>query len=629
MGVAGILGTDQERTVYRLVEQAATLLGGPDSAVPQDFMGQFLGRAVAEDLTRYHPSAVAEITRAAWEFLGTRKVGTPKISLTPPRGGEDGLEGLSILEIVNDNMPFLVDSILDELTEQGIEVRFVVHPLFAVERDADGRLRAFLGDGPPTGTAVRESFIHIHVAPIADDVRRTDIVQALEQVLADVRVCVQDWRPMLARVKEVIEDLKSNPPPLPVDAVAEAIAFLEWLMDNNFVLLGVRDYVAGAQLNLEPVAESGLGILRRRDVRLLRRSGETATISPEIREFLNEPKPVIVTKASIRSRVHRRAYLDSIGVKRFTAGGTLAGEFRVAGLFTSTAYTRSVGSIPYLRRKVDTVLTRAGFDPASHSGKALVNVLENYPRDELFHIDENTLYHFALAILALDERPRVRVLARRDRFDRFVSVLVYVPRERYSSTTRAAIGEYLAQAFRGRVSSYHPFFPEGPLVRTHFIIGRSREEAPDVDRSTLEQAVGAIVRTWMDELANALARKHDPITAGTLVERYRTVLSAGYQDAYAPVEAVEDIRIIEGLSSARPLSVDFHRAAEGPGISLKVWSYQRPIPLSERVPVLENMGFRVVDEQTYSVPIEKDGGSGAWLHDIALETADNAALDIH
>ena len=259
MNVAGILGTDQERTVYRLVEQAATLLGGPDSAVPQDFMGLFLGRAVAEDLTCYHPSAVADITRAAWEFLATRKVGTPKISLTPPRKGEDGLEGLSVLEIINDNMPFLVEfgaRRVDRARDRGALRR--APALRGRTRRGRSALRAFLGDGPPTDAAVRESFIHIHVAPIADNVRRTEIVQALEQVLADVRVCVQDWRPMLARVKEVIDDLKSNPPPLPGDRVAEAIAFLEWLMDNNFVLLGVRDYVAGPQLNVEPVAESGL-----------------------------------------------------------------------------------------------------------------------------------------------------------------------------------------------------------------------------------------------------------------------------------------------------------------------------------------------------------------------------------
>ena len=176
----------------------------------------------------------------------------------------------------------------------------------------------------------------------------------------------------------------------------------------------------------------------------------------------------------MRSRVHRRVYMDYVGVKRFDRDGKLIGEFRIVGLFTSTAYTRSMRTIPYLRRKVDAVLTRAGFDPDGHSGKALVNVLENYPRDELFQIDEDTLYQFALAILQLDERPRVRVLPRRDRFDRFVSVLVYVPRERYDSGVRKAIGDYLADVYQGHVSAFYPFFPEGPLVRVHFIIGLSR-----------------------------------------------------------------------------------------------------------------------------------------------------------
>ena len=185
----------------------------------------------------------------------------------------------------------------------------------------------------------------------------------------------------------------------------------------------------------------------------------------------------------MRSRVHRRVHLDYIGVKRFDRDGKLVGECRFCGLFTSTAYTRSVRTIPYLRRKIDNVIRRAGFDAISHSGKALVNVLENYPRDELFQIDEDTLYQFALAILQLDERPRVRVLPRRDRFDRFVSVLVYVPRDRYDSQIRAAIGEYLATAFKGRLRAFYPFFPEGPLVRVHFIIGRYEGETPNPDRA--------------------------------------------------------------------------------------------------------------------------------------------------
>ena len=195
---------------------------------------------------------------------------------------------------------------------------------------------------------------------------------------------------------------------------------------------------------------------------MLKRGGQVVTITPQIRAFFDEPKTLIVTKANVKSRVHRRVYLDYIGVKRFDDQGKLAGEFRIVGLFTSTAYTRSPRTIPYLRRKVDAVVRRAGFDPDGHSGKALVNVLESYPRDELFQIDEDTLYQFALLILQLDERPRVRVLARRDRFDRFVSILVFVPRERYDTDVREEIGEYLAEAFKGHVSAFYPSFTGRP-----------------------------------------------------------------------------------------------------------------------------------------------------------------------
>ncbi len=241
---------------------------------------------------------------------------------------------------------------------------------------------------------------------------------------------------------------------------------------------GVGSYLlAAGEKALEPEIESGLGLLRASDLAVMQRRDQPMTALPEIRALLNEPTLLIVTKAAIRSRVHRRVHMDWIGVKRFDREGDVLGEFRIVGLFTSTAYTRSTRSIPYLRRKVDAVVKRAGFDPDGHSGKALVNVLESYPRDELFQIGEDTLYQFALAVLQLDERPRVRVLPRRDRFDRFVSVLVYVPRERFDSGVRKAIGDYLAGVYKGRVSAFYPFFPEGPLVRVHFIIALSPGEA--------------------------------------------------------------------------------------------------------------------------------------------------------
>jgi glutamate dehydrogenase len=426
---------------------------------------------------------------------------------------------------------------------------------------------------------------------------------------------------MIARVEGVIKELKSNPPPVPVDDIAEAIQFLEWLAADNFTVLGVRDHAfTGKSRELAPVKDTALGILRADNVPVFTRGGQAVTVSPQLRAFFDEPKTLIVMKANVRSRVHRRVYLDYVGVKRFDGDGNAVGEFRILGLFTSTAYTRSVRSIPYLRRKVDATLRRAGFDPNTHSGKALVNVLEGYPRDELFQIDEDTLYEFTQAILPLEERPRVRVLARRDRFDRFVSVLVFAPRERYDSRVRVRIGAYLAEAYKGHVSAFYPSLPEGGIARVHFIIGRRGGETPDPDRATLEQAVGAIVRTWSDALGARLAETHEPGRARALFERYGNAFSEGYREAYPPDDAIEDIHVIEGLSADRPLGVEFYpRSEDGkPCVGLKVWSYDKPIPLSERVPVLENMGFRVVDERTFEV----GGEPGAWLHDMALERAD-------
>ena len=330
----------------------------------------------------------------------------------------------------------------------------------------------------------------------------------------------------------------------------------------------------------------------------------------------------------MRSRVHRRVHLDYVGVKRFDRDGKLVGECRFCGLFTSTAYTRSVRTIPYLRRKVDNVIRRAGFDASSHSGKALVNVLENYPRDELFQIDEDTLYQFALAILQLDERPRVRVLPRADRFDRFVSVLVYIPRDRYDSQIRAAIGEYLATAFKGRLRAFYPFFPEGPLVRVHFIIGRYEGETPNLDRAELDRAVEAIVRSWTDGLHEALAAGPRGGQAAALFARYRDAFPIDYREVYPPATAVADIGVLEALTAERPLGVELYRdAGEGPASAgLKVFSHSRPIPLSERVPVLENMGFRVVDERTYH--IRPQGTADVWFHDMTLESALGQPFDL-
>ncbi len=623
--MAVLINPEQEEGAANqaLLRGAAAALALRDPAIPQDFVADLFGRAAPEDLQRLRGEQLAAIAQQSWAFLAERMSGASKIRLEPA----GVTPGIAILEIINDDMPFLLDSVLGELNERGVDISLLVHPVFAIERDAAGMLVGF--ETGRRGDGHRESFIHIHLAGLEDPGKRADIVQALQEILAEVRVSVQDWQAMLARARETIAELRKNPPPLPADEVAEAIQFLEWMAADNFTLLGARDYVyTDGEQALEPAFETGLGLLRSHQMRLLRRGTQLVNITPEIREFLKEPRLLIVSKAAVRSRVHRRVNLDYIGVKLFDSGGHLLGERRFTGLFTSTAYTRSTRAIPYLRRKVDHIIRRAGFGQSSHSGKALVNVLETYPRDELFQIDENTLYQFALAILQLDERPRVRVLPRRDRFDRFVSVLVYVPRDRFDSRVRAAIGDYLAATFNGQLRAFYPFFTEGPLVRVHFIIGRYQGETPNPDHAGLERAVEQIVRSWADRFAEAIAATHETTASEALLARYRDAFSVDYCELYPPSSAVADIRFLEQLAPERPLAVELYRDTERTltTAGLKVFSLQRPIALSERVPVLENMGFRVVDERTYH--IRPHDTPEVFFHDMVLETASGEPIDL-
>jgi glutamate dehydrogenase len=613
----------EEDASQALIGAASAALAQRRADIPGIFLAQLFGLAAPEDLVRYTADELAAIAERSWSLLAERSLGAPKIRLEPAPIARN----ISVLEIVNDDMPFLLDSVVGELNQRALDIRLLVHPVFGVERDASGRLTAF--EGAVKGERQHESFIHIHIEGVGDEARRAEIRQALEDILADVRVCVQDWRPMLARVRDAIAQLRSNPPPLPAAEIAEAVQFLEWLAAENFTLLGARDYVfTGGGDVLEPNFETGLGLLRARSVRPLQRWNQPLIITPEIRAFMEQPRLLAVTKSTIRSRVHRRVDLDYIGIKRFDRDGKLTGEFRLCGLFTSTAYTRSLRAIPYLRRKADAIIQRAGFEPNSHSGKALVNVLENYPRDELFQIDDDLLYQFALVVLQLSDRPRLRVLPRRDRFDRFVSILVYVPRDRYDSRIRAAIGDYLASIYKGHVGAFYPFFPEGPLVRVHFIIGRNEGETPNPDRATLEHAVEAIVRSWTDDLGEVLGGAYDLGKAHALLSRFREAFPIDYREVYPATVALGDIRVLEMLTPERPLGVDLYRqgGAAPTRAGLKVFSQGRPISLSERVPVLENMGFRVVDERTYHIR-PKDAPE-VWFHDMELESAFGQEIDL-
>ncbi len=616
-------------------EAVAVLESGP-RPIPSTFLQDLFGRVPTEDLASYSPKALADLATEAYEHLkAPRRSGGPDIRLIDLEVERNGRRrDVTVLEVVNDNMPFLLDSTLAEIVDEGHDPLLVAHPILAVERDATGTLVRLVGEATAAGrTGVkRESFIHIHLPRIDDGDARERLTEAMHRVHKDVALAVHDWPGMRARVTEIVHTYRLNPPPLPDDEIKEAIAFLDWIARDNYTFLGIREYrLPAGDSAADPVEGSGLGLLRDPSMRVLRRGRELVAMTPEIRAFLARPKALIITKANVKSRVHRRAHLDYIGVKLFDGDGLLQGELRIVGLFTASAYTSSASEVPYLRHKVAKVISRAGFDPSSYAGRGLLNVLENYPRDELFQIDEETLYGFAIDIMNLSERPRVRALARVDEFDRFVSVLVFVPKDRYDTGVRRRIGEFLAHVFEGRVSASYPAYPEGPLSRTHFIIGRDEGETPDVSRGTLERGIASIIRTWADSLRDELDVTVGGARARALASRYADAFSAAYREAFRGEQAISDVSILEQLSEARPRAVDLYRR-EGDDqtrVNLKVFSRNTALPLSERVPLLENLGFRVVNERTYRViSAGVSGMDRVWLHDMTLERASGGVIHI-
>ena len=587
----------------------------------ETFASWLFGRVAREDVSAYQDDALTAAAGAALKAVKRQRRGDSVIDIASGPGLERQGRPLSVVTIVNDNMPFLFDSLLAEITEQCGEPTLVTHPILAVRHGRSG-VEAIVGEAQSHRSetaASKVSLIQVHVEQLGEEQMRT-LRERLALVLAHVRAAVSDWKPMLARLEQAIMAYRYSKTPLKQDGVDEAIAFLEWLRDDNFTFLGMREYrYSGGEKSgiLTRLEKTGLGILADPDTRVLRGGSEAGTATtPEIRSFLHGPEPLIVTKANAKSLVHRRAYLDYIGVKMFNAAGKVAGELRIVGLFTSTAYTRSVLNIPYLRSKVQAVIARSGLNPDDHSGKALINVLESFPRDELFQISISTLRKHAEAVLALDERPRVRVLVRVDQFDRFVSVIVFVPRDRYDSAVREKIGTHLKTVFDGRVSAFYPAFPEGTLARVHFIIGRSGGKTPKVDPAAIEAAVRSMTRTWQDELKAAAAQSNADPAMVALAAR----LPQSYQGTFSAAEALEDVEFLARISADNPIEIRLCRHDDQDELhaALKIYHHGEPVSLSRRVPLLENMGFLVVSERTFE--LGESPHELVFVHDMELQS---------
>jgi glutamate dehydrogenase len=605
-----------------------TLRGAPAAA---RFAALLYGDSVPDGLGPVSPAWLAGNAEAAFAFVGEKPRPGHRVRIR--RAAADGSsEDLVVVEILNDDMPFLVDSMLGELQARGLGVRQLLHPTFKTERDPAGRLQAILGPGDQDwGDGRQESYIAIYLKAALSEGAQADLAGTLSAILDEVRAAVTDWRPMLELARAAARRLEETPPRLPAAEVGEAVAFLRWLADGHFTFLGAREYRASGDAGAADIVATdapGLGLLRDPAIEALCRGSARPDTAAARRPDI-APAPLVISKARLQSRVHRRVYMDSIGVTAYRPDGGLAGTTRIVGLLTSQAYTTSPRETPLLRHKVETVVAMSGHPAASHDGKALINVLETFPRDELFQIGVDTLRRWSQDILDLEVRPRVRVFARTDCLGGFVTALVYVPRDRYTSAVRERLSALLAEAYDGWIAAFYPYFTDAPLVRVQFLIARSEGPTPQVETAELERRIADIVRTWDDRLVAAIAAQGTGAEA--LLARYGTAFPADYAAVFPVERALDDIARIERLGPQLPVAIDFYREASDPATRLRaaVYRFGEPISLSQRVPVLENLGFRAVEERTYLVnPQLPEGRRTVTLHDMVLETADGAPIDL-
>jgi len=620
--------TAHHERMEAVLAMACERLPADQHAMLENFARGCFRQFDAEDWAERRNEDLCGALLSHWQFGAARAAGRPKVRVFSPTMAEHGWSSRhSVIEIVNDDMPFLVDSASAEINRQGLTLHLIVHPIFAVQRAADGALTALQAraQAPQDG---RESWMYIEVDRLVDPQQRAELAAGIERVLADVRAAVEDWQPMLARLRAAAAELAPLEQVLPNAQVAESRAFLEWLADEHLTLLGYRQHELVEQQGadaLRLVPGSGLGVLRESEAE--QRSGSITVLPANARALARAPTPpLVVTKANTRSTVHRPGYTDYIGVKRYDAQGRVVGEHRFLGLFTSTAYSARVSETPLLRDKVGAIAERAGLPPGGHLAKALHHILETYPRDELFQIADDELYETALGILSLGERQRLRLFLRRDPFDRFVSCLVYVPREAYATDLRIKFQAILMEAFAGVNADFNVLLSDTVLARIHFYVRTTPGQVPAVDQRELELRLAEAARRWGDQLRDALIEAEGDARGIALFKQWSGAFPPEYRERVSARAAVPDVRKMAALTPEAPLALAFYRplGAAANALGFKVYRLGEAIVLSDSLPMLEHMGVRVLGEQNYRI---NEKGGAISLHDFELQAQLNEEFE--
>jgi len=581
------------------------------------FATDFYKRMESDEFPHHSAEEWAALAAETLEFARARKAGKANVRVFNPTAKANGWESPhTVLQIVNDDMPFLVDTVTMSLAEQGVGVHVLGHPVLRFTRDKAGKL-VKVGEGDA------ESVMLLEIDRQPADAMAA-IEQAINKALDEVRAIVRDWQPMKDKALALADDLGSRQ--LPVDDASrkEAQEFLRWAADNHFTFFGYREYRVekqGKEDVLAPLNDTGLGLMRGKDKSAARPVKTLAAQGLNTTSGLKDA--LILTKTNARSRVHRAGYMDYIGVLEFDAKGKIIGEQRFLGLFTSSAYNRRPWEIPLVRQRHEHVMKQSGLAPASHSGKALRHILETLPREELFQSSEDELFRTAMGVLGLQERVRSRLFLRRDKYSRFISALVYLPRERFNTDVRLRIEAMLKEALHGEYVDSSVVLGESPLAQVHLIVRPKPGEMLDVDTAELEQKLAQVLRNWQDDLREALVSRHGETEGLRIAARIGKALPAGYIEDNSTAVAANDVSQLDALTGPDDLRLSLQAVPResGDGLRLKLYRQLDDIPLSDALPMMENMGLRVIAERPYRLSVDN---APVYVQDFEVESTAGA-----
>jgi glutamate dehydrogenase len=598
--------------VERVVAVAHERLPPPETQLVAGFIRRYFDRVPPEDLENRQVDDLFGAALGHWRLGARRRPGVPNVRIVNPDVDTQGWHSShTIVDVVTDDMPFLIDSVTMALTDHGVGIHLVVHPMLNVERDASGGISS-ITDGPAT-----EAWIHVEIDRLTDAQRCSALEHDLHARLSQVRAAVEDWGAMRARAVSLAGELDTS---TVVDHHEASVAagLLRWMADDHFTFLGFREYelVRGGEGDLlRAIPGTGLGLLR--DEQRPPRTLDLATRSPEVRERAREPRVLIVTRANSRSPIHRPEHLAYVSIKSFDGAGNVTGERRFLGLYTAPTYRASAMDVPFLAGKIRAVLDRSGLPHDSHDGRELWNILETFPRDELFQISVDELFEMALGILNLQERRQVRLFTRRDDYGRFMSCMVYVPRDRYSIDVVERMEGVLLAAYGGSAVEHDTRISESVLARVHFLIRLEPGSPERVDHHEVEHQLAIVSKGWVDNLRDALIEQYGEEQGLALFEAFEHAFPASYREAYAAKIAVHDVRRMLAVEPGTVGTALVH-LVEAPDTDYRFKLYTpQPVALSDVLPLLENMGVRVTDERPFQV--RATDRPEVWIYDFGVQ----------